>query len=158
MPWGPGIDETADDLTNQMVRYCQSARVGKHMPDPWYVHIMLSFSPKATPALMAPPDKHAVPAKARSMTGNAIRLAFDALDFLGWGGTQPGVFVVHGDRRHIHVHAVIVLPVKDGDVWDVLRFSRRQVNEIAQICSDAFELPGGRTSTAREHLRRWMSL
>lgn len=158
MPWGASADKAADDLTEQMVRYCQAARAGKPEIDPWYVHIIVSFSPKTTPDLAAPPDPHKVPRKANSIARNALRLTFDALDFLGWGQTQPGVFVVHGDRQHVHVHAVIVLPVKGGDFWDVMRFSRREINQIARICSDAFELTTTRGDTARKHQKRWAAL
>ncbi|MGJ7579819.1 hypothetical protein ACSFA3_06520 [Variovorax sp. RHLX14] len=76
-----------------------------------------------------------------SHSTNAIRVAKDALDFLGWSDSQPSLFVVHGDRKHVHVHAVIAIPVYGGGTWDVLRFSRQQLHEIAKFATEAFDLP-----------------
>ena len=140
-----------------MVDYCRDARAGLYMPESWYVHMIFSFSPKASPALRNPLDGRLVPSRNRSQSANAFRVVFDVLDFLGWDHLQPGVFVCHGDRRHIHVHAVIVRPVEGGGLWNIMRMSRKQLWEIAQIGTDAFDLPGvGRT--AGQHHDRWVKL
>lgn len=155
LPWGPGVEQAAADLTEQMVDYCRDARAGLDMPGTWYVHMIVSFSPKAAPALRNPPDGRPVPPSNRSQSANALRVVFDVLDCLGWHPLQPGVFVCHGDRRHIHVHAVIVRPVEGGGLWDIMRMSRKRLWEIAQIGTDAFGLPGaGRT--AAQHQGRWL--
>lgn len=157
LPWGPGVEKAAADLTEQMVNYSRNARIGLGRPETWFLHMIFSFSPKASPALRDPPDGHVVPARNRSQSANALRVVFDALDFLGWHPMQPGVFVCHGDRRHIHVHAVIVLPFEGGGLWDIMRMSRTQLWEIAQISTAAFDLPGvGRT--AAQHHDRWIVL
>ena len=73
---------------------------------------------------------------------------------MGWSGTQPGVFVVHGDREHIHVHAVISTPVFNGGVWDIFRFSRQQLFEIAQKCTEAFNL-STETPALQRYYKKW---
>jgi hypothetical protein len=158
MPWGDGVRQAANDLADQMFRHCREACAGKPMPHRSYVHIVISFAPAAKRVLAAPIDPHHVPPKAWSMAGNALRVAFDALDYLGWEGEQPAVFVVHGDRRHVHVHAVIALPIKQGRTWDILRFSRKQIDEWAKITSDAFNLPLSSGKTARKHQQRWETM
>lgn len=156
LPWGPGVEKAAADLTEQMVDYCRDTRSGLDMPEAWYVHMIFSFSPKASPALREPPDGHVVPPRNRSQSANALRVVFDVLKFLGWHPVQPGVFVCHGDRRHIHVHAVIAVPAQGKDLWDIMRMSRKWLWEIAQIGTDAFGLPGvGRT--AEQHQHRWLT-
>lgn len=60
---------------------------------------------------------------------------------MGWSEVQPAVFVAHADKAHIHVHVVTTAPVYGGGLWDVFRFSRKRLVEIAEICSDAFDLP-----------------
>ncbi|MGJ7554650.1 relaxase/mobilization nuclease domain-containing protein [Variovorax sp. RB3P1] len=140
-PWGSEIGESADDLTHQFIQYCREASSPGPVPEVWYVHLIFSFSPASTPTLRSPTDCHRSPASGVSHSANAIRVATDALDFLGWSGTQPSLFVVHGDRKHVHVHAVIAIPVYGGTTWDVLRFSRRQLHEIAKLAAEAFDLP-----------------
>jgi hypothetical protein len=140
-PWGVGVDESADDITNQLLRYCRYACEGRSIPDVWYVHIILSFAPAATPTLRRPTDAHTSPPKKLSIAQSAIRIAEDALDALGWSKHQPAFLCVHGDRSHIHVHAVIATPFVVPIEWDILRLSRVDINELAKACADTFQLP-----------------
>lgn len=156
-PWGTEISAAAEDITEQFVRYCREATVGQTMPEVWYVHMIFSFAPVASSDLKTPPDPHWHLPRWASQSANAIRIARDALDFLGWIDMQPAIFVVHGDRRHIHVHAVIAIPVFGDKPWNALRLSRRLLNETAKICADAFHLP----ITARSvepYYKKWESL
>lgn len=117
--------------------------LGNVRPASWYAHLIFAFSPTSTDHLRSPPDQHRTPPRSASKSANAIRIARDALDLLGWSGTQPALFVVHGDKRHIHVHAVVATTVFDGGTWDAFRFSRRQLFEIAAICAETFQLSSG---------------
>ncbi len=159
-PWGNEVDAAADDLANQFDFYVREAGVcqktcagiqgckgvktcvGRPRPASWYVHIVCSFAPITSPELRNPPDGHQSPPRNASSAANAIRITRDALDHLGWGGTQPAVFVAHGDREHIHVHTVTATPVFGGDVWDIFRFPRSQLYEASMLCSSAFNLSG----------------
>lgn len=140
LPWGPGINDAAADLTEQMIRYTRAARAGHDIPDVWYVHILVSFAPSSARDLRNPPDPHRSPSRGASQTRNALRLTYDALDALGWPMRQPAIFVVHGDRRHIHVHGVLALVFPSGEVANALTTSRRVLNEVAEMCADAFGL------------------
>lgn len=172
MPWGNDVEAAADDLANQFDFYvreagvCQKrcaglvgckglkACVGRPRPPAWYAHVVFAFAPIASPEIRNPADDHQSPPRNASSAANAIRIARDALDFLGWGGTQPAVFVAHGDRAHIHVHAVIATPVFGGDVWDVFRFSSRQLFDVAAACTSAFNLSTG-TPMLEKYYEQW---
>lgn len=153
-PWGVGVDESADDITNQFLRYCRFACEGRSIPDVWYVHIILSFAPAATPTLRRPTDPHTSPPKKLSIAQSAVRIAEDALDALGWSKHQPAILCVHGDRSHIHVHAVVAIPfvvpvewdIQRDIQWDILRLSRVDINELAKACADTFQLPLAKNS------------
>lgn len=145
-PWGVGVDESADDIAKQFLRYCRYACEGRAIPIVWYVHIILSFAPAATPNLRKPTDKHTSPPKKLSMAQSAIRIAEDALDALGLSKHQPAFLCAHGDRSHIHVHAVIATPFVVPIEWDILSLSRMHINEIAKACADTFQLPLAKSS------------
>lgn len=173
--WGDEIDVAADDLANQMDFYVREAGVcqrecalrpgckglkhcmGRERPPDWYTHIICSFAPFAAGDLRSPADPHSSPRKHASSAANAIRITRDALDFLGWSGAQPGIFVVHGDREHIHVHAVIATPVFGGGVWDVFSFSRQRLFEIAEHCTEAFQL-STQTPKLQGYYKRWQTI
>ncbi|WP_418319035.1 hypothetical protein [Piscinibacter sakaiensis] len=153
-PWGDEVPSAAQELAYQYLDYCKEATVDRLMPDPWYVHMIFSFASWASGDLRTPPDDNLSVPRFASSSGNAIRIAKDALDFLGWEDAQPSTFVVHADREHIHVHAVIAIPIYDGKDWDILRLSRGRLFEAAQICSDAFKLPVD-TSYLRRKYAHW---
>jgi len=140
-PWGDEVDDAAFDLADQLWRYCREARIGQSMPIVWYVHVICSFAPAATESLRSPPDPYPTPARWASTAKNAIRVTSDAMDFLGWTLNRPSVFVVHGDREHIHVHVVAAIPTAGDDDWAILRLSRREINKVAKICAEAFNIP-----------------
>jgi len=174
-PWGEELELAANDLANQLDSYTREAGVcqrecagqpgckgirsclGTKRPPNWYTHIVFSFAPMSTPDLTAPPDTHKTPRRHFSPSANAVRIAKDALDFMGWSETQPAVFVVHGDKAHTHVHVVTTVPVFGGGVWDVFRFSRQQLFEIAKICTEAFEL-STQTPMLQGYYRRWTNI
>jgi len=171
-PWGDELAQAADNLANQIDWYTRESGVcqrecagqpgckgiksclGTKRPPNWYTHIIFSFAPMATPDLLQPPDTHETPLRNLSPSANAIRIAKDALDFMGWSETQPAVFVVHRDRAHIHVHVVTTVPVFGGGVWDVFRSSRQQLFEIAKLCTEAFGL-STETPRIQRYYRTW---
>jgi len=158
-PWGDHADEVIADLVAQFDFYvresgvCQKicarpkvcgglkACIGRGRPRNWYVHLIVSFAATDTAALRNPPDPHHTPQKWQSVAANTIRIARDAFDFLGWDGVQPAIFVAHGDREHLHVHAVIATAVFPDGYWNAFNFPRQRLDEIAAICADAFSLP-----------------
>ncbi|RZI60505.1 MAG: hypothetical protein EOP14_00960 [Pseudomonas sp.] len=142
MPWGSEIDEAASQLTRQMDRYCREVCAKRVIPDVWYVHIIVSFSPTATKVLKVPVDSHHNSNQHWASTAqNAYRIVRDALNFFGWTPNRPSVMVAHGDRQHIHVHTVALIPVLNDSDWSILKNSRRQLNEIAKLCADAYGIP-----------------
>ncbi|WP_422012755.1 relaxase/mobilization nuclease domain-containing protein [Roseateles sp.] len=158
MPWSAaGIRDAASQLTQQMDRYCRAARPGQPLPDVWYVHIIVSFPPGATGVLRVPVDPHEHITRWRSPAQNAYRITRDVLEFFGWTQNRPSLFVAHGDRRHVHVHVVAVLPVFNDEDWAVLRLSRRQLDEVAKICAEAFSIPLA-SRAAHKHHQKWEDL
>lgn len=158
-PWGDVLEHFVTDIVEQFDFYAREAGVcqkscakaslgckglgsciGRDRPNDWYVHIIFSFSPEDKSALRSPPDPHNIPAKRASSTSNLIRIAKDALDFLGWDQVQPAVFVAHSDKEHPHVHAVIATALFPDGYWDVFKFQRSQMLEISNLASDAFNL------------------
>lgn len=157
MPWGAEVNAAAEQLTRQMIRYCRAARVGQPMPDVWYVHAIVSFSPAASPVLKTPVDPHQHVPRWASTAQNSYRIARDVLDFTGWTLNRPTVMVAHADRRHIHVHVVAVIPVWNDEDWGILRMSRRQLNEVAKLCAGAYGIPVASQNTDPHHIR-WQHL
>jgi len=158
-PWGDVLEQFVTEIVEQFDFYVREAGVcqrtcakaslscegvgrciGRDKPTDWYVHIIFSFAPQDKDALRSPPDPHSIPAKWASSSSNLIRVARDALDFLGWDKVQPAVFVAHSDKDHPHVHAVISTAVFPDAYWDVFNFQRIQILEISNIASDAFHL------------------
>lgn len=137
---GEHIDDLAFDLSTQMHSYALEACVGRPLPNTWYTHIVMSFHTRDGVKLDAPQDrlKHRNPYLSRSM--NAMRICIDLLKTFGCSMTQPALLVAHSDRRHIHVHAVVLLPVKGGSDWDILKHSRSFLYEWALINTKTFEL------------------
>lgn len=152
-PWGDEINAAADQLTEQMLRYCRAARAGQSFPKDWFVHALVTFRPGATRVLKKPSDPHDYNPPWESAAQNAYRIARDALDYFGWTPNRPTLMVAHADRRHIHVHVIAAIPVLDDEDWDILKVSRRHLNEIAKICAGAYRVPVG----AAQH-RKWRHL
>lgn len=98
-------------------------------------------------------DTHDYIPRWESAAQNAYRIARDVLAFTGWTPNRPTLMVAHADRRHVHVHVVAVIPVLNDEDWDILRMSRRQLNEVAKLCAGAFGVPVG----AAQHLK-WKHL
>ncbi|MBV5347017.1 hypothetical protein JZU46_02205 [bacterium] len=168
-PWGTTAEAAADDLSRQMVLYAKEASDGKPFPHTWYLHVVLSFHPRDAHHIDEPKDElqHKNPYKSR--TNNVLRISIDILKTMGVSLTQPIFLVPHADRRHLHVHAVIVLPLKNfiedwkdfaTQPWHfglnskkaldkksslksdnyLLQFSREDLYEISIISTKAFEL------------------
>ena len=157
MPWGTEVADAATQLTLQMDRYCRAAKAGAKIPPVWYVHIVVSFAPAASRVLKNPPEQPRHVPRWASSAQNAYRVSRDALDFFGWTPNRPTVMVAHGDKRHIHVHVVAVIPTIHDDDWNILKNSRRQMNEIAMLCAGAYGIP--RTSRAgRKQHEKWAHL
>ncbi|RZI54541.1 MAG: hypothetical protein EOP12_02340 [Pseudomonas sp.] len=153
MPWGSEISEAASQLASQMDRYCRAARAKQPMPDVWYVHIIVSFAPRATKVLKSPVDLHNGANPKWALTAqNAYRIVRDVLNFFGWTPNRPSVMVAHGDRQHIHVHTVAMIPVLNDCDWDILRMSRRRLNEIAKLCADEYGIPYALRTVRRQHV------
>lgn len=156
LPWGASVDLAAADLTQQMVTFTRNALQGQPFPHLWYAHIVMSFAPGASDLLTQPIDDR--PGKMRTQAGNAMRIGYDVLDAFGWTPTlRPGVHVVHGDRRHIHIHSVIVLPSPTGVIWDIYRVGRRQFIDYGEACRQGYGLPKTSRTAARHHVR-WSKL
>jgi hypothetical protein len=157
LPWESGVDLAAEDLTEQFVNYTREACAGREFPDVWYLHMVFAFAPQSSKDLRDPPDTHQTPQRGASQTRNAYRLVYDALNAFGWPLKAPALFVAHGDRKHIHVHAVLALVFPSGEVGDALSTSRSQLAEIAEMCANAFDL-NIPTRAQRAHERYLKSL
>jgi hypothetical protein len=142
-PWGAETYLAANELTLQFEEYCKSVTVGRDMPDEWFAHLVFSFAPWSGGNLRSSVDDFKTPYRHLSQSKNAIRIAKDALDFLGWSGERPGLFVSHGDRHHIHVHGVFPVVGHNGPDWDINTHSGENdplLFEAGKLCSDAFRL------------------
>lgn len=153
-PWGQETYMAAEELTLQFENYCKRATIARPMPDEWFAHVVFAFAPWSSGNIRSPSDPHKTPKRHFSQAKNAVRVAKDALDFLGWGGERPAIFVTHGDKSHIHVHGVFAVVGHDGPDWDINKYSlesnKAELAEVAKLCTEAFSL---KHSTAR--LRRY---
>lgn len=155
-PWGAEIADAADELTFQMDSYCRQACFGRPIPPHWFVHIIAAFAPCAIKALRDPPRRTRT-GRWGSLATNACTITRDALDVFGWTPDRPSVLVVHGDRKHLHVHVVASVPLIGAPLdWNILRTSRRTLNSVAKDCASAFEIPTGRVPISA--LKSWAQL
>lgn len=111
-PWGDTASDAAEDLSHQMLTYAKNACLGKHFPKVWFAHILISFHRYDGPKLTNPSGKLAANPAYRSKAKNAISVCIDLLKALGITFTQPVVLACHSDSTHLHVHALVILPVK----------------------------------------------
>lgn len=142
-PWGTETYLAANDLTVQFEEYCKLATIGREMPDDWFAHIIFSFAPWTSGNIRSPADAFNTPPRHMSQGKNAIRIARDALDFLGWSDARPALFVTHGDRLHIHVHGVFPVVGHNGPDWDINEHNEDNdplLFEAAKHCAQAFQL------------------
>lgn len=142
-PWGLETYFAANELTLQFEEYCKFATVGRAMPDNWFAHVVFSFAPWSSGNIRSPVDNFKTPFRHLSQSKNAIRIAKDALDFLGWSGERPALFVTHGDRQHIHVHGVFAVVGHNGHDWDINSHSEENdplLFEAGKLCTEAFRL------------------
>ncbi len=139
-PWGDGIHAAAEELTKQMVDYCRVACAGRAMPDTWFVHCVVSFDPDDSEILQWPRDASGKTSWS-SQALNSYRVATDVWSFFGWNRERPSVFVAHGDKAHIHVHLLALIPQIDGGDWGILRRDRSWARgKIAGISAAVFGL------------------
>ncbi|WP_176450992.1 relaxase/mobilization nuclease domain-containing protein [Pseudomonas aeruginosa] len=81
-------------------------RCGKKPPEDYFVHSVLSFFPGDT--------EH----KADQLTAEqAIELAKEAMVEVAPGDRQA-MYVVHGDKAHLHVHIVFSVVERGGRIWN----------------------------------------
>lgn len=140
-PWEPTLRDAARDLANQMDRFRRTVFVTQPIPRQWYVNFFVSFDPRAKSVLSSPTDSFEIPAKNFSLHKNALRVTHDVLDALGCAEDHVGVFVVHTDRPHIHVHGVVVLAQNGGHRWDPFVFTTRHLKQVCATASNAFLHP-----------------
>lgn len=156
-PWGTEILQSADDLTLQIEEYCKFSTIGRTLPDDWFAHIAFSFAPWSSGNLASPPDDFKSPMRFASQGKNAVRVAKDAMDFLGWSAKSPALFVCHGDRAHIHVHAICPTVAPEGNDWRIYNneeYPESLIFEAAKICADAFRL-NLNTAKLKSYYKKW---
>ncbi len=159
-PWGLETYLAAAELTLQFEEYCKQATVGRAMPDNWFAHVVFSFAPWTSENLRSPADNFKTPFRHLSQSKNAVRIAKDALDFLGWSSERPAIFVTHGDRHHIHVHGVFPVVGHNGPDWDINDHSKENdplLFEAGKLCTEAFSLNLS-TSKLRKYYKKFGTL
>jgi hypothetical protein len=157
-PWGSEAKQAATDLAIQFEVYCKEACIGKQMPFDWYAHLLFSFAPQSSDDLRSPADPHMSPMRKLSQSKNAIRIAKDVMDNMGWYDTQPTLFVCHGDKAHIHVHVVVSTLVYDDFPWEITKYAafeeQAQLFEWASIGADVFKLDVS-TPRLKAYYKKW---
>ena len=159
-PWGAESYEAAHELALQMEDYCKLSTVGRELPENWFAHLIFSFAPWTSDNLRSPADDFKSPKRHMSQAKNATRIAKDALDFLGWSDEFPSLFVTHGDRDHVHVHAVFPTVGHDGRSWPITNpdeYDEQVFMETAKICAETFQLSLS-TAKLKAYYKRWGSL
>ena len=78
-----------------------------------------------------------------SLFSRTSRIALDALENMGVGEHFPMFLVVHGDKRHVHAHAVVALHVAGSTQCKVHVKAKGKPNpgEIAKSVDSAYGLP-----------------
>lgn len=76
-----------------------------------------------------------------SVFSRTSRIALDALENMGIGEHFPMFFVVHGDKRHVHAHAVVALFVAGSPPSQGFERAKRMLGSIAKSVDLAYALP-----------------
>lgn len=160
LPWGTETYEAANEVALQFEDYYKLATMGCEPSENWFAHIVFSFAPWTSDNLRSPADDFKSPKRHMSQAKNAIRIAKDSLDFLGWSDQCPSLFVTHSDRQHIHVHGVLTTVGHGGRSWpitDPAEYDEALFFEAAKICAEAFQLSLS-TAKLKAYYKRWGSL
>ncbi|WP_425414285.1 relaxase/mobilization nuclease domain-containing protein [Ottowia thiooxydans] len=110
-------------------------------PKQWYVKTLISFDPRATQLLAQPSDHLEIPRKNGSIHKNALRIAHDVLDALGCAEDHVGIFVVHTDRPHVHVHGLVVLAQAGGRCWNPFELTKPHLRQVSEVATEVFGHP-----------------
>lgn len=84
---------------------------------------------------------NAVNAVNESVFSRTSRIALDALENMGIGEHFPMFFVVHGDKRHVHAHAVVALFVAGSPPSLGFERAKKMLGSIAKSVDLAYGLP-----------------
>ncbi|VXD04080.1 hypothetical protein PSEUDO9AZ_40821 [Pseudomonas sp. 9AZ] len=96
----------AKQWSEALWRFTHQERRGKKPPEDYFAHSVMSFFPGN--------DEHA----ADQLTAEqAIELAKEAMSEVAPGERQV-LYVVHGDKAHLHVHIVFSVVERGGRVWN----------------------------------------
>lgn len=140
-PWAPTVREAAQDLATQMDKFRRTVFRSQPTPKQWYVKTLISFDPRATKLLAHPSDQVEIPRKYTSIHRNALRIAHDVLDALGCAEDHVGIFVVHTDRPHVHVHGLVVLEQAGGHRWNPFELTDSQLLAVSEVATEVFGHP-----------------
>lgn len=140
-PWAPTVRDAAQDLATQMDKFRRTVFRVQPTPEQWYVKTLISFDPRATELLARPLDGLQVPRINASIHKNSLRIAHDVLDALGCAEDHVGVFAVHTDRPHVHVHGLIVLAQGGGHRWNPFELTDFQLLAVSEVATEVFGHP-----------------
>ena len=96
----------AHDVSHQLFSRVRLGCFDKTLPRQVFAHVILSFAPRRRQRSV---DGFAPVAAVESTYFGALRIVLDALSRLGVADHLPLFLVFHGDRRHLHAHAVVGL-------------------------------------------------
>ena len=96
----------AHDVSHQLFSRVRLGCFGRTLPRQVFAHVIFSFAPRRRQRGV---DGLAPVAAAESTYFGVLRIVLDALSRLGVGDHLPLFLVFHGDRRHLHAHAVVGL-------------------------------------------------
>lgn len=128
-PFGVDFRIAAHDTSHQIFSRVRMGCSEVSLPRQVYAHVILSFAPRRRRRVV---DDSAQVAAFESPYSGALRIVLDALKRLGVNDQFPLFVVLHGDRRHLHAHAVVGLFAMGIPRCGICELNRSSVWKIAK--------------------------
>lgn len=156
-PFGDELEESATDIAKQLKSSVLGGCIGASRPHDLCTHIIMSIPPRyrSRSAL-----KHLGPNETNSDEGTyfgALQIALDILDMLGVDHRLALYCVVHGDRRHMHIHAIVgrfAFGARDL----VSERSSIELIRISKTIDDRYSLGKGSSAFKKSHQQATLAL
>ncbi|WP_146179692.1 hypothetical protein [Limnohabitans parvus] len=139
-PFGGEMEESATDIAKQLTSSVLSARIGDSRPHDLCTHVIMSIPPRyRSRNALKSLDFNEKNSDEGTYVG-ALRIALDILDMLAIDHRLALYCVVHADRRHMHIHAIVGRfaygardLVSDRSSFDLIRISKT-IDERYSLC------------------------
>lgn len=129
-PFGVDFRIAAHDASHQIFSRVRLGCSEVSLPRQVYAHVILSFAPRRRRQEVDGFGASGHPFE--SPYSGALRIVLDALKRLGVNDHFPLFVVLHGDRRHLHAHAVVGLFARGIPRCGICELNRSSVRKISK--------------------------